>query len=67
MSYRKDLSENLNFSLKHLITNNLNHINTSNRLHSSYLGMDYKDLKLGFATNPNDSSLETQISYAIFL
>ena len=67
MSYRKDLSENLNFSLKHLITNNLNHINTSSRLHSSYLGMDYKDLKLGFATNPNDSSLETQISYAITL
>ena len=67
MSYRKDLSDNLNFSLKHLITNNLNHINTSSRLHSSYLGMDYKDLKLGFATNPNDSSLETQISYAISL
>jgi len=67
MSYRKDLSENLNFSLKHLITNNLNHINTSSRLHSSYLGMDYKDLKLGFATNLNDSSLETQISYAISL
>jgi len=67
MSYRKNLSENLNFSLKHLITNNLNHINTSSKLHSSYLGMDYKDLKLGFATNPNDSSLETQISYAISL
>ena len=67
MSYRKDLSENLNFSLKHLITNNLNHINTASKLHSSYLGMDYKDLKLGFATNPNDSSLETQISYAITL
>ena len=67
MSYRKDLSENLKFSLKHLITSNLNHINTSSKIHSSYLGMDYKDLKLGFATNPNDSSLETQISYAIFL
>jgi hypothetical protein len=67
MSYRKNLSENLNFSLKHLITNNLNHINTSSKLHSTYLGMDFKDLKLGFATNPNDSSLETQISYAISL
>ncbi|MDC0492141.1 S8 family serine peptidase [Candidatus Pseudothioglobus singularis] len=67
VSYRKNLSENLNFSLKHLITNNLNHINTSSKLHSSYLGMDFKDLKLGFATNPNDSSLETQISYAISL
>ena len=67
MSYRKDLSENLNFSLKHLITKNLNHSNSSSRLHSSYLGMDYKDLKLGIATNPNDYSIETQISYAISL
>ena len=50
-----------------LITSNLNHSNTSSKLHSSYLGMDYKDLKLGFASNPNDSSLETQISYAISL
>ena len=67
MSYRKDLSENFNFSLKHLITSNLNHSNTSSKLHSSYLGMDYKDLKLGFASKPNDSSLETKISYAISL
>ena len=36
ISYRKNLSENLNISLKHLITNNLNHINTSSKLHSSY-------------------------------
>ena len=29
--------------------------------------MDYKDLKLGFASNPNDSSIETELSYAIAL
>ena len=66
-SYRKDLSKDFAFSLKHLITNNLNHSNTSNRLHSSYVGMDYKDLKLGISSNPNDSSIEKQISYAIAL
>jgi hypothetical protein len=66
-SYRKDLSKNFAFSLKHLITNNLNHSNTSNRLHSSYVGMDYKDLKLGISSNPNDSSIEKQISYVIVL
>ena len=42
------------FSLKHLITNNLNHSNM-NKLHSSYF-MDYKDLKLGISSNPNDYS-----------
>ena len=66
-SYRKDLSKDFAFSLKHLITNNLNHSNTSNRLHSSYVGMDYKDLKLGISSNPNDSSIEKQISYVIVL
>ena len=67
LSYRKDLNENLAFSVKHIITNNLNHSDNSNRLHSSYFGMDYKDLKLGFASNPNDSSIETELSYAIAL
>jgi subtilase-type serine protease len=66
-SYRKDLSKDFAFSLKHLITNNLNHSNTSNKLHSSYVGMDYKDLKLGISSNPNDSSIEKQISYVIVL
>ena len=42
-------------------TNNLNHSDNSNRLHSSYIGMDYKDLKLGFASNPNDSLIKLVI------
>ena len=66
-SYRKDVSEDLTFSLKHLITNNLNHSISLNRLHSSYVGMDYKDLKLGINSNPNDSSIEKQVSYVIAL
>ena len=67
LSYRKDVSEYLAYSLKHLITNNLNHSSSSNRLHSSYIGMNYKDLKFGISSNPNDSSIEKQISYAITL
>ena len=66
-SYRKGLSEDLAFSLKHLITNNLNHNSSSNRLNSSYIGMDYKDLKFGITSNPNDSSIEKLISYAVAL
>ncbi len=67
LSYRKDLNEDLAFSLKHMITNNLNHRQDSNTLHSSYIGMNYKDIKFGFATNPTDSSIETELSYAITL
>ena len=67
LSYRKDLNDDLAFSLKHMITNNLNHRQNSNMLHSSYIGMNYKDIKFGFVTNPKDSSLETELSYAITL
>ena len=67
LSYRKDFNENLAFSVKHMITNNLNHRQDSNTLHSSYIGMNYKDIKFGFVTNPADSSLETELSYAISL
>ena len=67
LSYRKDLTEDFAFSLKHMITNNLNHSQSSNRLHSSYIGANYNNVKLGFATNPNDSSIETELSYAIDL
>jgi len=67
LSYRKDLNDDLTFSTKHMITNNLNHRQDSNTLHSSYIGMNYKDIKFGFATNSADSSLETELSYAITL
>jgi subtilase-type serine protease len=67
VSYRKDLNENLAFSLKHIITTNLNHNRDSNRLHSSYIGMGYKDLKLGIATSPDGSSIESELSYVITL
>jgi hypothetical protein len=67
LSYRKDLNDDLAFSLKHTITNNLNHRQDSNTLHSSYIGMNYKDIKFGFVTNSADSSLETELSYAITL
>ena len=67
LSYRKDLNEDLAFSVKHMITNNLNHRQDSNTLHSSYIGMNYKDIKFGFVTNSANSSLETELSYAITL
>ena len=47
ISYRKDLNDNLAFSVKHMVTNNLNHRQDSNTLHSSYIGMNYKDMKFG--------------------
>ena len=63
LSYRKDLDEELGFSIKHLLTSNLNHNQDSDLIKSSYIGMKYKDLKLGFNINSFDSSKNTELAY----
>ena len=63
LSYRKDIDEELGFSIKHLLTSNLNHNQDSDMISSSYVGMRYKDLKLGFNLNSLDSSKNTELSY----
>jgi hypothetical protein len=63
LSYRKDLDEELGFSIKHLLTSNLNHNQDSDLIRSSYIGLKHKDLKLGFNINSFDSSKNTELEY----
>ena len=63
LSYRKDLDKSIGFSVKHLLTSNLNHNQSSKVARSSYIGLKYKDLKLGFNTNSQDSSRNAELSY----
>ena len=63
LSYRKDLDKTIGFSVKHLLTSNLNHNQSSKVARSSYIGLKYKDLKLGFNTNSQDSSRNAELSY----
>jgi hypothetical protein len=63
LSYRKDLNKSTGFSVKHLLTNNLNHNQDSALASSSYVGFKYKDLKLGYNINSQDSSKNTELSY----
>ena len=63
LSYRKDLDKSIGFSVKHLLTSNLNHNQSSQVARSSYIGLKYKDLKLGFNTNSQDSSRNAELSY----
>jgi len=62
-SYQKDLDKGIGFSLKHLLTSNLNHNQDSALVSSSYVGLKYKDLKVGYNINSQDSSKNTQLSY----
>jgi hypothetical protein len=63
LSYRKDLDERFGFSLKHVFTTNLNHMNTSASVKSSYLGLKYKDLKLGYNIDSHNSLESAELSY----
>ena len=63
LSYRKDLDKRFGFSLKHVFTTNLNHMNTSASVRSSYLGLKYKDLKLGYNIDSHNSLESAELSY----
>ena len=64
LSYRKNISDDLSFSFKHLVTNNPNHTDDSHTWHSSFTGLRYKNTSLGFATNPATSNPEFRLIYS---
>ena len=63
LSYRKDIDDKLGFSLKHAYTSNLNNMLNSAIVRSSFIGLKYKDLKLGYNIDSLDSSETAEISY----
>ena len=63
LTYRKDLDKGIGFSVKHLLTSNLNHNHNSDLARSSYIGLRYKDLKLGYNINSHDLSENTELSF----
>ena len=65
LSYRKDFDNDISFSVKHMMTNNLNHKQDSQTVSSSFIGAKYKDLKVGFAKNPGEESRSAEISYSM--
>lgn len=65
LSYRKDYDNDISFSVKHMMTNNLNHKQDSQTVSSSFIGAKYKDLKVGFAKNPGEESRSAGISYSM--
>ena len=63
LTYRKDLDKGISFSVKHLLTSNLNHNHNSDLTRSSYIGLRFKDLKLGYNINSHDLSENTELSF----
>ena len=64
LSYSKNISDDLSFSFKHVVTNNPNHMDDSPTWHSSFTGLRYKNTSLGFATNPAMSNPEFRLIYS---
>jgi len=63
-SYKKDLTDDLTLALKHSIASNQNHSIDSNIVNSSYLGMAYKDIKLGFVKSLESQKLDAKLAYS---
>ena len=63
LNYRKDFDQNFGVSLKHILTSNLNHMQGSAIAKSSYIGLRYKDLKLGYNIDSASSSENAELSY----
>jgi hypothetical protein len=63
LSYRKDFDDRFGFSLKHILISNLNHIEDAKIARSSYVGLNYKDLKLGYNVDSTNALKQAQISY----
>ena len=63
LNYRKDFDQKFGVSLKHIFTSNLNHLQDSAIAKSSYIGLRYKDLKLGYNIDSASSSENAELSY----
>ena len=63
LNYRKDFDQKFGVSLKHILTSNLNHMQDSAIAKSSYIGLRYKDLKLGYNIDSASSSENAELSY----
>ena len=56
--------DDLTLVLKHTVANNQNHSIDSKIVHSSYSGMAYKDIKLGFVKSLDNSKLYAELAYS---
>jgi len=63
LAYRKDFDDSFGISLKHIYTSSLNHLKDSAIAKSSYIGLRYKDLKLGYNVDSYNALEKTEISY----
>ena len=50
-------------SLKHVLTSNQNHIENAKIARSSYVGLNFKDLKLGYNVDSTNALKQAKISY----
>jgi hypothetical protein len=64
LNYTNRISKDIAFSAKYMITDNLNHIDSSTTIHSNFAGLKYKNLRAGLATNSEESAIDTELLYA---
>ena len=63
--YRKNLDEDISFSIKHIITDNLNHKQDSTTVSSSFIGLKHQDLEVGLAINVGADFNSQELYYSM--
>jgi hypothetical protein len=64
MSYRNDYNDNLSLSFKHTITDDPNHTNNQDTVNSSFVGLKYKEVYAGIASNDSYSNPDVNVTYS---
>jgi len=64
MSYRNDYNDNLSLSFKHILTNDPNHTNNQDTVNSSFVGLKYKEVYAGIASNDSYSNPDVNVTYS---
>ena len=64
VSYKRHLSESLGYSFKYVMINDQNHTESSQKKHSAFAGLRYKQARIGVATHSGLASPEFKISYS---
>ena len=63
IAYTKDISDDFTLSFKGTITNELNHIKENDRHYSGYIGLDFKNLKIGVSDGTNLSKPSFKLNF----
>ena len=63
LGYTKDITEDFSLSFKATMTDEFNHIKDNDKNYSGFIGLNFKDLKIGVSDSTNISKPSFRLKY----